>query len=340
MREAMRAVELGVTAPGEVPTVAAYIDEWLARRRTSLRPTTWTSYQDVLTGRVVPQLGALRLDRVTPKHIADMLADLREHGSRSPRRGPGLSATSVKYTLSVLNFVLKDATKRGVLARNPAEHVDRPRVTKQEMRWWSANEARTFLDAAAGDRYVALWTLALTTGMGRGELLGLKWPDIDFEASRLAVRRTLVTVAYQVRWSEPKTAASRRVVALDPGTVAALRAHRARQLEERLAVGSGYLDQELVFADVAGEPLHPDTVTKHFDRLVARAGVPRIRLHDCRHTAATVMLEQGVPLKAVTERLGHSSTQITSDLYQHVGETMQEEAAAKLGAALLGKQHS
>jgi integrase len=119
--------------------------------------------------------------------------------------------------------------------------------------------------------------------------------------------------------------------------VTVLRAHRAHQLEERMGIGAGYLDQQLVFADVAGEPLHPETVTKHFDRLVARAGVPRIRLHDVRHSATTLMLEQGVPLKVVTERLGHSSTQITSDLYQHVGEQTQDEAAARLGRVLLGK---
>jgi integrase len=151
------------------------------------------------------------------------------------------------------------------------------------------------------------------------------------------VRRTLVSVGYRIEWSEPKTDASKRVVALDPGTVAALKAHRARQLEERLAIGTGYLDQGLVFAGIAGEPLHPDGVTQRFDRLVRDAGVRRIRLHDTRHTAATLMLEQGVPLKVVTERLGHSSTRITADLYQHVGETMQDEAAAKLGAALLGE---
>jgi integrase len=234
-------------------------------------------------------------------------------------------------------MVLNDAVKRGLIARNPADHVDRPRAARKEMRWWSVAEARAFLDAAADDRFVALWTLALTTGMRRGELLGLKWPDVDFDAGRLAVRRTLVAVQYRIRWSEPKTSSSRRVVALDPATVAVLKAHRARQLEERMAIGSGYLDERIVFADVAGEPLHPDTVSKHFERVVARAGVPRIRLHDFRHTAATLMLERGVPLKAVTERLGHASTQITSDLYQHVGETMQDEAAAKLGAALLGK---
>jgi integrase len=320
-----------------VPTVAAFIDDWLAGRN-KLRPSTLASYRDILEGRVIPRLGALRLDRVRPKHIADMLDDLKERGGRNPRRGPGLSDKSVRYTLSTFATALSDAAKQGLISRNPADHVDRPRAARKEMRWWSVDEARKFLDYAAGDRYVALWTLALTSAMRRGELCGLKWPDIDFDAGRLAVRRTLVSVKYQIRWSEPKTRAGRRVVALDPATLAVLRAHRARQAEEKLAIGSGYLDQQLVFADVAGEPLHPDTVTKHFDRLVARAGVPKIRLHDLRHTAATLMLEQGIPLKAVTERLGHSSTQITSDLYQHVGEQMQDEAAAKLGAALLGRE--
>jgi integrase len=337
MRDAMRATELGVTAPGEVPTVAAFIDDWLAGRRPSLRDSTWESYRDTLTGRVVPRLGALRLDRVRPKHIAEMLSDLKERGGRNPHRGPGLSDKSVRYTLSTFATALSDAAKQGLIPRNPADHVDRPRAARKEMQWWSVDEARRFLDYVKDDRHVEMWTLALTTGMRGGELLGLKWPDIDFEAGRLAVRRTLVAVAYQIRCSEPKTAASRRVVALDPATLAVLRAHRAQQAEEKLAIGSGYLDQQLVFADVAGEPLHPDAVTKHFDRLVARAGVPKIRLHDLRHTAATLMLEQGIPLKAVTERLGHSSTQITSDLYQHVGEHMQDDAAAKLGWALLGE---
>jgi integrase len=166
------------------------------------------------------------------------------------------------------------------------------------MAWWSVEEARTFLNYTADDRLSAFWTLLLTTGLRRGEALGLKWDDIDADAGRLAVRRALVSVGYQVRWSEPKTAASKRVVALYPGTVAALKAHRARQLEERLAVGTGYLDQGLAFADIAKEPLHPDGVTQRFDRLVRDSGVRRIRLHDTRHTAATLMLEQGVPLKS------------------------------------------
>ncbi len=133
-----------------------------------------------------------------------------------------------------------------------AKLVDWARVADKEMRWWNVNEARAFLDFLAGDRLEALWVTLLTTGLRRGEALGLKWDDVDMNAGRLAGRRTLVSVGYQVRWSEPKGAASRRVVALDPATVAALKAHRARQLEERLAVGSGYLDQGLVFCDIAG----------------------------------------------------------------------------------------
>jgi integrase len=337
MREAIRALELGVTAPGETPSLAAYVDEWLAGRRAALRPSTWNSYKDVLEGRVVPRLGALRLDRLTAQHVSGLAVDLAQHGGRDARRGPGLSARSVRYTLTVLTRALDDAVKRGLIPRNPAEHVDRPRVADKEMEWWSVGEARAFLNYTADDRLSALWTLLLTTGLRRGEALGLRWGDVDLGAGRLAVRRALVSVGYEIRWSEPKTTASKRVVALDPGTVAALRSHRARQSEERLAVGTGYLDQGLVFCDVAGEPLHPDGVTQRFDRLVRNAGLRRIRLHDLRHSCATALLQQGVPLKAVAERLGHSSTRTTSDLYQHVGETLQREAAAKLGAALLGR---
>ncbi len=181
-----------------------------------------------------------------------------------------------------------------------------------------------------------MWVLLLTTGLRRGEALGLKWSDLDLDAGRLSVRRTLVAVGYDVKWSEPKTAKSRRSVALDAGTVSAMRSHRRQQLEERMALGSGYRDDDLVFARVDGSPIHPQTVSQAFERHAKAAGLSPIRLHDLRHTAATLMLEGGVPLKVVSERLGHSSIGITADVYQHVTEHMQDEAAAKLGAALLG----
>ena len=180
-----------------------------------------------------------------------------------------------------------------------------------------------------------LWLLLLSR-LRHGEALGLKWDDIDLGDGRLAVRRALVAVGYDVQWSEPKTPKSRRVVALDAGTVASLKVHRKHQLEERMALGSGYRDDDIVFAKVDGSPIHPQTVSKSFEHHAKAAGLPRIRLHDCRHTAATMLLDQGVPLKVVSERLGHSSVSITADLYQHTLEHMQQDAADKAGAMLLG----
>jgi integrase len=337
MQEAIRQLKQGTLVVGEVPTLAAFVrDEWLPGRHAAVRASTWASYRDTLEGRVVPRIGALRLDRVTPRHVGDLYAELLTSGGRDERRGPGLSARTVSYTGMILTRVFGDAMKRGLIVRNPAEHVERPKVRDVEMSWWSIAEARAFLAHVEGDRLVALWKMLLTTGMRRGEALGLRWADIDLDAGRLAVRRTLITVGYRVEWSEPKTEASRRVIALDPDTVQVLRGHRRRQFEERLALGVGYRDGDLVFATVTGDPVHPGSVSQSFDRLVTVAKVRRIRLHDLRHTAATTLLEQGVPLKVVTERLGHSSTRITADLYQHASETMQDDAAAKLGAAFLG----
>jgi integrase len=336
MREKLGQVETGTLVAGEVPTLRRFVlDEWLPGRKAAVRPSTWASYRDALEGRVLPRIGALRLDRVTPKHVGDLYAELLTAGGRDERRGPALSARTVRYTGAILNRVFGDAVKRGLIIRNPAEHVERPTAREVEMAWWSVADVRRFLACVEGQRFEALWVLYLTTGMRRGEALGLRWGDVDLDAGRLAIRRALITVGYAVEWSEPKTDASGRVVALDPDTVRVLRAHRAEQLEERLALGVGYRDGDLVFAKVTGEPLHPSYVSRTFDRRVKAAGVPRIRLHDLRHTAATTMLEEGVPLKVVAERLGHSSTRITADLYQHASETMQDDAAAKLGAAFL-----
>lgn len=337
MRAAIGQVEDGTYRSDNVPTLAAFVtEEWLPARRRELRASTSESYRIVLEERVLPRIGALPLDRITPKHIDELYTELLERGGRDARRGPGLSARTVRYSGTILTRVLRDAVKHGLILRNPAEHVIRPKPRGREMSWWSIADARRFLAHVESDRLAALWALYLTTGMRRGEALGLRWVDVDLEDGRLSVRRTLIAVDGKPEWSEPKTEASRRVISLDSGTVAALRKHGTRQKKEKLALGEGYRDEGLVFATVAGERLHPDNVSKAFDRLVRRAGVPRIRLHDLRHTAATTMLEEGVPLKIVTERLGHSSTRITADLYQHASESMQDDAAAKLGAAFLG----
>jgi integrase len=337
MRDYLGRLESGEPVEQSTDSLAAYLTEtWLPSRKSKVRPSTWASYRDVLEGRVIPRIGAVKLRALTPRQVADLYDELLTSGSRDKNKPKGLSSRTVRYTGMVLTRALDDAVKLGLITRNPASQVERPKPATVEMSAWTVDEARRFLRHVDGDRLEALWVLLLTTGLRRGEALGLRWEDVELDAGRLAVRRALVAVGYEVRWSEPKTARSRRVVALDTGTVSALRAHRKAQLEERMMLGAGYSDEGLVFAKVDGSPIHPQTVSQAFERLVKAAGVPAIRLHDTRHTAATLLLDQGVPLKVVSERLGHSSVSITADLYQHVLEHMQTDAAEKAGAVLFG----
>jgi integrase len=202
------------------------------------------------------------------------------------------------------------------------------------MRAWTAAEARRFLEHVADDRLYAMWALFLATGLRRGEIAGLRWADVDLDRANPSVRRSRVSVAWHVHDSEPKTRASRRAVSLDARVVAILRAHRRHQLEERLAWGAAWIDSGYVFTRENGEPLHPETIATSFPSLVAGAGVSKIRLHDLRHTSASLALAAGIHPKIVCERLGHSSIAITLDLYSHVAPGLQAEAADKLGRVI------
>jgi integrase len=326
-------VEHGTYVAPAGMTVATYLlDEWLPSRQ--VRQSTFATYRDAVEYRIVPVIGGMPLQALTPRHVSDLYAKLK---STPARRGKNrsLSARTIAYTGKVLTLALGDAVKQGLLARNPAVDVPRPKVEQEELKVWTPEQARAFLEAVGDDRLHGAWVLLLVTGMRRGEVLGLRWADLDLDRGRLAVRRTLVSVGYEVSWSEPKTPRSRRAVAIDPTTVAVLRAHRARQAEERLAIGPKYDDGDLVFCDVAGAPLHPKSLTDRFRRIVRALGLPTIRLHDLRHVAATVLLDEGVPLKVVSERLGHSNVGITANTYQHVLEHMQDDAAERAARALL-----
>jgi integrase len=319
-------------------TVRSFInDEWLPSRESRVKGNTLDSYRQCLDGRVLPRIGAVELRKLKPRHISDLYADLLANGGRNEKRGKALSARTVNYTGKVLTRALDDAVRLGRIPTNPAKLVERPRPVDKQMVTWDAEEARTFLAGVADDRLFALWALLLTTGLRRGEALGRRWSDLDLDRGTLSVQATLVARAGKPEWSDDgKTGTARRLVALDPEVVAVLRAHRTRQREERLAIGPGYRDEELVFCTVTGGVLHPDNVTRAFDRRVKNAGLRRIRLHDLRHTAATLLLKDGVPLKVVSERLGHSDVAITAGSYQHVTEHMQADAAARIGSALLG----
>jgi integrase len=221
-----------------------------------------------------------------------------------------------------------------LLQRNIAYQADAPSSPpgSVEMKTWTAEELRRFLDFVASDRLYGAWVLAATTGLRRGEVLGLRWGDIDLEPGRLAVRQTLVSVAYETKFSTPKTKRGRRSVSLDATTVMALRSHRKRQLQDRMAWGPAYQDSGLVVTREDGSLVHPDRFTQMFDKHVKNSGLPRIRLHDLRHTHATLALAAGVHHKVVSDRLGHATVAFTLDVYSHAVPALQEEAAERVAA--------
>jgi integrase len=322
-------------------TLARFVrDEYLPTVKRSKRAKTHASYRDTLELHALPMLGELQLRRITSAAVNGLFDHLLEHGRRKGS-GEGLSVTTVRYTGVVLRLVLAYAVEQGYLGANPCDRATPPRARRVEMRTWDDEQIRRFLDHARADRLYAAYVLAFTTGARRGEILGVRWEDLDLDAGLVTFAQALVTYiaddgATRVECSEPKTEAGRRTIALDPGTVAALRAHRARQAEERLAWGEAWTDSGLTFAREDGTPLSPGAVTRAFASLSKRAGLPAIRFHDTRHSYATVARAAGVPIEVVSRRLGHARTSITSDVYAHATPRMDDEAAARVAAAILG----
>lgn len=314
-------------APDKVTLRAFLENEWLVAMRGSLRPSTYEGYKlDVR--RVVERIGERRLQSITPAMLTRLYGDLGEH----------LAPRTVRGVHTVLRHALADAVGWQRLPRNPADRAKPPSLaslSELPPRTWSARQLDDFLDHVRSDRLYAAWRTLSMTGVRRGELLGLSWDAVDLDAGRLAITRTLIDGKGAPQFSEPKTKRGRRSVALDAGTVDALHEHRERQLDERLSWGPAYEDRGLVFCREDGTPIWPRTFSRSFDRHVREAGLPKIRLHDLRHSHATLALEAGVHPKVVQERLGHATIAITLDTYSHAIPAMQEDAAEKI-AALLG----
>ncbi len=265
-----------------------------------------------------------------------LYAKLAQEGKRDGRSG--LAPRTVHHVHTCLHKACKDAVRWGYLTRNPLEAADPPRTQgngQQEMKTWSAEQLSAFLASTKDERLFPLWRALAMTGMRRGEAVGLRWDDVDLENARLAVRRALIPHGDTVIVSEPKTARGRRVIALDAETVEVLKAQAARQLADQAKWGSAWSDSGYVFTKENGEPLHPQTVSRSFEQALMAAKLPRIRLHDLRHTHATLALAANVHPKVVSERLGHATVSITLDTYSHAIPAMQEEAAERI-AGLVG----
>lgn len=338
LAEAMRDRDKGLPQQSdERLRLSTFLSEWLDGKRATLRPRTWTRYCELLA-HVQTALGSQKLTRITPRELQRFYSDLQ---AEKPE-GAGLSPTTAHHVHSALRQALASAERQGLLARNPADLVDAPRMRQTEMHTLDLQQSRTLLEAARDDRLEGLYALALTTGMRQGELLALRWRDVDLDAHHLQVRGTLAWRTGQgFSIGQPKTKRSRRRIDLDAEAVAALRRHKARQAEERLAAGALWGSEshwpDLVFTSEIGGPLDARNLAQRsFNRLLKRADLPIIRFHDLRHTAATLMLLQGINAKIVSERLGHSSVGITLDRYSHVLPSMQRDAAQVIGKALFG----
>jgi integrase len=327
------AIETGRSLAPDQLTVAEFLDERLVAVSESLAPATVVLYRTLANAHVRDRIGAIRLQRLDALILNQLYSGLLRSGGRG---GRPLGAEIVGKVHRFMHKALKDAEKWGYVARNAAALATPPRAARPSRDAWSADELARFLEHTADDRDAALWVLVATCGLRRAEALGLGWDDLDLDAEQLSVVRTLAYVGTKPVLGEPKTARSRRLVVIPAETVAALRDHRRRQLEERLAAGEDYRDRGFVFCDPHGAPLSPSTVSRRFERLGREAGLPRLTFHGLRHTFATLALRAGVPSKVVAEVLGHASARTTEDIYQHVTPGMQGDATA-LVADLLGR---
>ncbi len=323
-------------------TVGDFASEWLEAIRATIRPSTMDKYRRDLRTHVVPYVGDLPLTKLDATSLNRLWATLAESGRR-PRSSEGslsgLSAKSIENVAMTVHRMLKDAVRWGRLARNPADAADPPRrsVDRVEIRVWDAERLRRFLNEcrAADDPLYSLWVFLATTGLRRGEALGLHWSDVDLDSGRARITHTLGTIGWQVVAGQPKTSAGRRPIALDPMTVGVLRDHRKRMLEQRLLVGAGFVDQDFVFSEPDGSPLHPERVYQAFKRRVRKHAFPYLSPHGLRHTCATIALANGVHPRVVQERLGHAHISVTLQTYSHVQPTMHDDAAALVASLLL-----
>ncbi len=327
-RQWLTEIERGTAVDTSKMVVRELAEGWLSmmEKRGNIASTTFADYRYTVNKYIVPALGSFAIQRLTVAQVQQTYDDLSDH----PRTG--------RKTHLRLKQMLDYARRQQWVIRNVCEDADAPGAKAKERTTWTAGEAQAFLhiaeqgDGVPGkcDYYNPVWRLALSTGMRRGELLGLRWRDLDFVKGTLSVRQSVVAIDGKPIIKDVKTAMSRRTIPLPIETLTALKEHRRRQSAERLVAGPGWCDHDLVFATPEGKPIDPNHLKRNFATLIKRAKVPLICIHELRHTHATLLFEQGVNAKVISERLGHADIGITLGIYGHVLPNMQEQAVTIL----------
>lgn len=311
------------------PTLREFFPRWLVHKQGQVRARSAEIYARTMRLHLDQALGGTRLDRITAQALRSFYADL----ARIP-----LSNRYIAQIHTLLHDILDTAVKWDLLARNPVDKVDPPRPEVKRFQVWTLADSQRFLAVAKDHRFYVGFLLAITTGLRQGELLALRWADVDMDGARIFIRRTASHVGSHLVYSDPKSRSGIRVVALPPEVIPALQAHQQTQAEQKAQLTTDYHDHDLLVARINGNPVTQAFLRVQFTALITRAGVPLIRFHDLRHTHASLLLQQGVHPKVVSERLGHSKISITMDTYSHVLPGLQEQAASDFGSVLFTPQ--
>ena len=324
---AQRAAEQGLPIADERLTVAKFLDDWLESAQSSLRPSTLRSYQDIVRLHIKPELGKVKLAKLSPRQVQNLL---------NKKLKTGLSRRRCEYIYAVLHRALGQAVRWGIISRNVAGLISPPRPKKKTAKFLTLEQARKLLQAAEGDRLEALYSVAMSAGLRRGEIVALQWQDIDLAGGTLRVRHTLQRIDGKLTLVEPKSAAGLRTIVLADMTIQALRAHRKRQLEEKMLTGPQWQDTGFVFTSTIGTPLDGDNVYTRYQALLKKAGLPATPFHSLRHTACSFLAAQGVHPTTARDFMGHSQISLTMDVYSHAALEAKKEAAVKIDELFKG----
>jgi len=333
LSELLSQLDNGIYVQPKKTTLADFLEMWLNEyAKNNLSPRGFERYSGIIRKHLIPDLGKVTLTQLKPEHLQKHYA---------AKLNDGLSSRTVRYHHALIHVALQTAVKWGLVSRNVADAVDPPRFRRIEMQTWDEEEVNQFLEGAKESPYYSLFYTALFTGMRRSEILALRWQDVDCIYCQIYVNRSL----HQLKngsfiFTQPKSAKSSRTIALTPSTILMLREYQEKQKLEREMLGTSLADGDLVFSNLEGKPLRPNTITRAWTTLAAKCGLKVIRLHDARHTHASLMLKQGIHPKVVQERLGHSSIQMTIDTYSHVAPGIQEAAAKRFDEILNHKTES